>query len=204
MTRYAVRYPNLPEYKGLDQYILPAGGLPKAHRRGSGRPALFDSVGAAMKAAAAFTEPPPGCGPPVAVPVECDPDPPVRQAGRKPGEGLVVYGVVDPDGLVRCLSPTSAHDAWDQFFSWPPREASRSRPPFSEAVRAYEAIGYRVAEFTLAETADRDAVARVARLADALESCSRDDALDDETAGYNRGLAEAAALVREALAGKGV
>lgn len=39
---------------------------------------------------------------------------------------------------------TSEYDSWDKFFSLTPH-----RPPLSEAIRAYEAIGYKCVELEI-------------------------------------------------------
>ena len=59
---------------------------------------------------------------------------------------LKVYSIVDPKGVIRCLTmdPTKV---WDHFFTYPLER--RCCAPLYEAIKAYEAIGYRMQEFQL-------------------------------------------------------
>ena len=58
------------------------------------------------------------------------------------------FGIRRPEeGTIWWLG-ASQHDAWMSFFQWPPRP---HRAPLTEAIKAYEAIGYRCIELTLTE-----------------------------------------------------
>jgi hypothetical protein len=58
-------------------------------------------------------------------------------------DGKIVFNAVTVSPSMKCMS---CHDAWTKFF----REHAHQYP-LGDAIRAYEAIGYRCAKFELTE-----------------------------------------------------
>ena len=62
------------------------------------------------------------------------------------------FGIKKPDGIIWWLAE-SEHNSWKAFFSQPSnrQEIMPHRLPVAEAIRAYEAIGYKCIELEVRE-----------------------------------------------------
>lgn len=61
-----------------------------------------------------------------------------------------VYAIVSPDGIIGWHGHTK-YAAWSRFFT-----ENSYRVPLDEAIKAYEAIGYRCKHFKLVEIPEND------------------------------------------------
>jgi hypothetical protein len=72
-------------------------------------------------------------------------------AGKQHEKNLYVYGIVSPEGLIYPVN-SDKHQVWYQFFDTSQYGGNVwHRAPYADAIRAYEAIGYRRVKFRLIE-----------------------------------------------------
>lgn len=68
----------------------------------------------------------------------------------RPDGPLYVYGIVHPDGMIYPIDGDK-YKVWRDFFELNKCTYANHRLPLSEAIRAYEAIGYKKVKFSLVE-----------------------------------------------------